>query len=92
MKAFSEDIRCSHALGVCQKVMSAFSMSWKQRRELTKAQINLELKQQVLVSVSLHAKWQFNKKGMVLVRQDHVLIDNLIKNELCTHGSVYEVS
>ena len=57
MKAFSEDIRCSRAFGVCQKVMSAFSMSWKRRRELTKAQINLELQQQVLVSVSLPAAY-----------------------------------
>ena len=41
--------RCSR---VCHKVVSAFSQSWKRKRDLSKAQINLGLKQRSLVTVS----------------------------------------
>jgi len=51
-KALQGDNRCSRALGVSRKVVSAFSISWKRRRELTKAQMNLELPQRSLVAVS----------------------------------------
>ena len=37
-KAVQDDSQCSQALGVCRKVISSFSMSWKRKRELTKAQ------------------------------------------------------
>ena len=39
--ALKDDQQCSRALGVSRKVVSAFSMSWKRRREFTKAQMNL---------------------------------------------------
>ena len=48
--SLKEDRRCTRALGVSRKVVSAFSMSWKKRRELTKAQINLKLNQRSLVA------------------------------------------
>ena len=52
-KAIQDDSRCSRALGVCRKIVSSFSMSWKRKRELTKAQINLNLKQHSLIAVSV---------------------------------------
>ena len=51
-KALAKDKRCERALAVTRKVVSAFSCSWKRRRELTKAQINLDMPQHSLVSVS----------------------------------------
>lgn len=51
-KAINNDHRCTRAIGVAHKVVSCFSLSWKRRRELTKAQINLNLPQHSLVSVS----------------------------------------
>ena len=39
-------------LGLCRKVVAVFSGSWKIKRELTRAQINLNLKQHSLISVS----------------------------------------
>ena len=51
-KSLADDLRCSRALGLCRKVVAAFSGSWKRKRELTKAQVNLNLKQHSLISVS----------------------------------------
>lgn len=51
-KSLADDSRCSRALGLCRKVVAAFSGSWKRKRELTRAQINLNLKQHSLISVS----------------------------------------
>ena len=46
------DSRCVRALAVCKKIVSAFSMSWKKRRDLIHAQKELKLRQKCLVSVS----------------------------------------
>ena len=51
-KAVQDDSRCSRALGVCRKIVSSFSMSWKRKRELIKAQINMDVKQHSLVAIS----------------------------------------
>ena len=51
-KAIQNDGRCSRAIGVARKIVSSFSLSWKRRRDLTKAQINLKLPQHSLVTVS----------------------------------------
>ena len=51
-KAVQHDSRCSRVLGVSRKVVSSFFMSWKRKRELTKAQINPNIKQHSLVAVS----------------------------------------
>ena len=51
-KSIKDDSRCSRAIGVCHKVVAAFSQSWKRKRELTKAQTHLGLKQHSLVAVS----------------------------------------
>ena len=48
-KSLKDDNRCSHAIGLCRKIVSAFSTSWKRRLDLRKVQKNLELKEQSLV-------------------------------------------
>ena len=53
-KAIKDDARCSRALGVCRKIVSSFSMSWKRKRELTKTQVNLDLKQHSLIAVNFY--------------------------------------
>ena len=52
-KSLADDSRCSRAVGLCHKIVAAFSGSWKRKRELTKSQINFNLKQHFLISVSL---------------------------------------
>ena len=51
-KSLNRDDRSTRALGLCHKVVSAFSMSWKRRRELTKFQLTLRTSQKALVGVS----------------------------------------
>ena len=51
-KSIKDDRRCSRVFGVCHKLVSAFSQSWKWKRDFKKAQIHLELKQHSLVMVS----------------------------------------
>ena len=51
-KSIKDDRRCSRVSGVCHKLVSAFSQSWKRKRDFKKAQIHLELKQHSLVMVS----------------------------------------
>ena len=52
-KAIKDDSRCNRALGVCRKIVSSLKMSWKRKRELTKTQLNLNIKQHSLVAVSV---------------------------------------
>ena len=51
-KSLKDDRRCVRAIRVSQKIVSSFSSSWKRKREFTKAQINLGLKQHSLVTVN----------------------------------------
>ena len=44
------DDRCSRALGLSRKIVSAFSMSWKKRRDLAKAQLDHDLPSHTLIA------------------------------------------
>ena len=50
-KALNDDRRCSGALSLARKIVSA--SSWKRKRELSKAQVNLNIPQHSLVTVSV---------------------------------------
>ena len=51
-KAIKADQRCERSLALCRKIVSAFSMSWKRKRDLAKAQLNLQLPEHTLVADS----------------------------------------
>lgn len=50
--AMKDEPRISRAIGLCKRIVAAFSQSWKRRRELGKAQLELKLPVKSLVSVS----------------------------------------
>ena len=52
-KSLANDSRRSQALGLCHKIVAAFSGSRKRKRELLKSQINFSLQQHSLISVNL---------------------------------------
>ena len=52
-EAIQDDSHCNRVLGVCRKIVSSISMSWKKKRELTKTQTNLNLKEHSLIAVSV---------------------------------------
>lgn len=60
-KALNKDKRCSRASALTRKVVSAFSCSWKRKRELTKAQINLGIPQHSLIS-DCQTRWDSMQK------------------------------
>jgi hypothetical protein len=51
--AMKDDPRISRAIGICKRIVAAFSQTWKRHRELSKAQLELELPVKSLVSVSI---------------------------------------
>lgn len=51
-KSLNHDARVSRALGLTRKIVSAFHCSWKRKRELSKALLNLNIQDRSLVSVS----------------------------------------
>lgn len=42
------------ALSISRKIVSSFHTSWKRKRELSKALLNMNINEKSLVSVSLH--------------------------------------
>ena len=48
----TNDRQCTRAIAVCKKIVSIFSMSWKKRRDLSQAQIDLNLRRKCLIAVS----------------------------------------
>ena len=51
-KALKDDNRISRALGLARNIVSAFSASWKRRRELMNTQAAKNLPQHSLINVS----------------------------------------
>ena len=43
---------CTRAIAVCKKIVRIFSTSWKKRRDLSQAQIDLNLRRKCLIAVS----------------------------------------
>ena len=52
-KAIQDDSHCSRVLGVHRKIVSSISMIWKRKREQTKTQTNLNLKEHSLIAISV---------------------------------------
>ena len=47
-----KDPRIDRAVSLCKKVVSSFSLSWKRRRDLAKAQQELNIPEHQLISES----------------------------------------
>ena len=61
-KALDDDQWCVRVLGICCKIVSTLSQSWKKKQELAKAQLNLGIDQNVWSLIALQdgdlwAKW-----------------------------------
>ena len=72
-KAIKADRRCERCLVLCRKIVSALSMSWKRKRDLTKAQMNLQSPVHTLVADSL-TKWGSMAKMVAqILEQENVI-------------------
>lgn len=64
-KAINNDSRSARVLKLCHKVVSAFSVSWKRRRDLRQTQLDLNLPQHSMISVCQNRT--INYKGIMRV-------------------------
>ena len=65
--ALKDDSWLSRALGVCKKIVSSFSYSWKKKCELSKVQSEMKLLQHSLITVgNTHAKQMLDYKTIYL--------------------------
>ena len=72
-KALNSDKRYIRVLGVCHKIVSAFSQNWKRKEELTKAQLNLGISEKSLVA-DCPTSWgsMFKMVGQILEQKEAI--------------------
>ncbi|XP_061780376.1 E3 SUMO-protein ligase ZBED1 [Nerophis lumbriciformis] len=75
--AAGKDKRVEKAVGVCKKVVSAFSYSWKKKRELFKAQERLLLPKHQLVTES-PTRWGSRQKMVARVLEQQKAIAEVL--------------
>ncbi len=84
-KAIDRESRCSRALGLAHKIVSSFSMSWKRRRELEKAQRSLSIHEHSLIS-DCKTRWGSTQKMLErLVEQEPTIRVVLASDRKVSH-------
>jgi hypothetical protein len=84
-KAIKDDTRCTRAIDLCKKIVSAFSTSWKRKRELHKCQVDLGLKQQSLVA-DCPTRWGTTGKMLCrILEQEEAIRRALSMDRKVTH-------
>ena len=63
-----KDSRCVPTIGAYRKLVSAFSMSWKRRRDLASTQVTTKLPQHSL-SADCVTRWESTEKMIERIRE-----------------------
>ncbi|XDV47123.1 hypothetical protein PO909_016829, partial [Leuciscus waleckii] len=72
-----KDKRMDRAVGLCKKVVAAFSFSWKKKRDLATAQEELKLPKHKLVTES-PTRWGSRQKMVARMIEQHKAISQLL--------------
>lgn len=84
-KALKHDERCTRALGIARKIVSAFSMSWKKRRDLSKVQKEHNLPEHSL-TVDCPTRWGSSHKMVSrIIEQESAIRAVLSADRKCSH-------
>ncbi|XP_055051262.1 E3 SUMO-protein ligase ZBED1-like [Misgurnus anguillicaudatus] len=78
--AAGKDKRVERAVGVCKKVVSSFSYSWKKKSALSKAQERLNLPKHQLVTESL-TRWGSRQKMVARVLEQQKAITEVLSSD-----------
>ena len=80
-----KDQRVDHAIAICKKIVSSFSVSWRRRRELAIAQKDLGLPQQQLITES-PTRWGSRQAMIERVLDQEAAISRVLAAEKkCLH-------
>ncbi len=72
-----KDKRVERAVGLCKKVVAAFSFSWKKKRDLATAQLELKLPRHKMVTES-PTRWGSRQKMVARVIEQHKAISQVL--------------
>ena len=75
-----KDNRCLPTIGACRKLVSAFSMSWKRRRDLSSTQVTMKLPQHSL-SADCVTRWGSTGKMVGRIREQQEAINFVLGND-----------
>lgn len=75
-----KDIRCVSIIGACRKLVSAFSMSWKRRRDLASTQVTMNVPQHSL-SADCVTRWGSTGKMVERIREQQEAINFVLGND-----------
>ena len=83
--SIKDDSRVQRALGVCRKIVTAFSHSWKKKRDLSLAQTTLDLPQHSLVSDCV-TRWGSQQKMVERILEQEPAIRHVLgPDRRCSH-------
>ena len=75
-----KDSCCVSTIGACRKLVSAFSMSWKRRRDLASTQVTMNLPQHYL-SANCVTRWGSTGKMVERIREQQEAINFVLGND-----------
>ena len=78
--ATKDDSRVQRALGICKKIVTTFSHSWKKKRDLGKAQVKLGLPQHSLVT-ECATRWGSKQKMLERILEQEAAIRQVLSGD-----------
>ena len=75
--ALKKDPRCNRGSGVARKITSSFSMSWKRRRDLSQAQVDLNLPQHSLIADCV-TRWGSSHKMVSRILEQEAAVRSVL--------------
>ena len=78
--ATKDDTRISRAVGVCKKIVTSFSHSWKKKQELTKAQVEKGLPEHSLVT-DCPTRWGSQQKMVARILEQDAAIRQVLSED-----------
>ena len=81
--SMKDELRITRAFGVCRKLVELFAHSWKKKRELSEAQVQLKLPNHSLVSDCL-TRWGSKEKMVARVLEQEKAIRQVVGTDCKT--------
>ena len=85
--SMKDEVHVARAFGVCRKLVELFAHSWKKKRELSEAQVQLKLPNHSLVSDCV-TRWGSKEKMVARILEQEKAIRQVVGTDrkTCHHG------